>query len=857
MILKNDKRIAMNTEFLEQKLRDKNLLFDALRLKNKKRGGVRDVVKKHTEWVDYIIKEYFSTLNLNKQELCVVALGGYGRRQLNLYSDIDIMILSESVFDVSIINNLYDIFYHLQYSCSISTRSISECAELSKEDDTIKTSLYDSRFLYGSSSLFKKYSGVLAEKIIRNEPQKFIDAKLEYMEARYKKYGSTIFVLEPNIKEGVGSLRDYHTMLWVGKTLFLTKNMMDMKKKGIISQEDYVHLKNALHFLWQLRNALHFVTSKETDILHLDLRAKVANEIGYESSGKFDAQERLMRKYYYHARYMERGVKKYLQLFLNKDTKNVKSFFINSYIVKKGETISFKDGELDVEKVFYLFYYAAVYDAKISIETLENMKRAVNSGIRRNRKNAAVAFIFREILSLKKPIEKTIRMMHEIGLIDKYIPEFGNICCLSEYSLYHKYTVDEHSIQALGHLDSLYNFDVPKTFLTRLSYLWRHLNPHERFILRLAVLLHDVGKIEKQHHESVGAKLSKTISKRLGIGKDLELMLYFLIKNHLLINRTVSGRDIEDPKTLNDFTDVIKSKNNLILLNLLNYADMKAVNDNVWTSWRESIIESLYLQSTFYFEDKNYDEFLKINAKESKRRIKTILGSSYEPIIEEFPDSIFKDIDTENAAKYIRDIRDTKRNVFIYKTGKGIDKLLVYYKNEFGLFHKISGVLACFNVNIISAKSYDLKNGMIMDIFDVNLPSDYSADSIKIERMLNDANKGAVDLNECVLARKNVFLSRTEKAKLEISLMNIDVYVDNSLSDLYTVIIIKAPDRIGLVYDVTKVFLKFRLYVGMFIIDTKGAVAVDTFYVADEHFRKIYSDKLIDLIKSSLFEVLS
>ncbi len=847
----------MNSAFLEKKQEEKLKLFGYLEELNKKRSGVRDVVKIHSGWVDDVVREHLLSVDLPKKGICAVALGGYGRKQLNLYSDIDIMFLVEDNVNDEVVKELYDIFYYLGYECYIATRTSEECVILSKQDDTIKTSLYDARFLYGSFSMFKRFESVLINDIIKNESDRFIQAKLEYMDRRYKNYGNTIFVLEPNIKEGVGALRDYHTLLWIGKTLFLTKNVLDMKKRGIISKDDYFHMKHSLYFLWQLRNALHFVTSKKTDILHLDLRDKVAKQMGYEGSGRFDAQERLMRKYYYNARYMERIVRKYLDIFLNKNKTEKKSFYINNHISYGNECIFSEKEEMSVEDVFYIFYYSALYDAAISLNTTDKIKKIINSDIRRNRKNETAAFVFREILSMKKPISKTIRIMHEAGLLDKYIPEFGNICCLSEYSLYHKYTVDEHSIQALEHLDLLYDFDVPKTFLARLGYLWKNLQPHHRFVLRLAVLLHDVGKIERADHASVGAKLARIVAKRLNIGKDLEDKLVFLVENHLLISRTVSGRDVEDPKTLSDFVAIVGSKENLILLNLLNYADMKAVNDNVWTSWRENIVESLYVQALYHFEDKNYDEFLKANAKESKRRIRAVIGNSYKETIEEFPDSIFKDIDTNNAAQYIKDIHDTKRSVFIYKTHSGIDKLIVYYKNEFGLFHKISGVLACFDINIISAKSYDLKNGMIVDIFDVTMSKHYDVEAEKIEDMLKDVESGKINLDECVIAKKNVFLSRSEKAKLEISLVSIDVNVDNDLSDLYTVISIKAPDRIALVYDITKVFLKFKLYIGMFILDTKGAFAVDTFYVADEHFKKIYSDKFINLVKSGLYEILS
>ncbi len=843
-------------EFVDRKLEEKNTLFSEIRILNRKKGSIKDSVKKHSLWVDSLINEYFSLIDY-KNNICAVALGGYGRSQLNIHSDIDVMILSNGNIDDSLVRGLYDIFYSLGYECFISVRTPKECVVLSKKDDTIKTSMYDSRFLCGDKTLYRHYEKLLNDKIIEENKNEFIEKKMEYMKNRYATYGNTVFVLEPNIKEGVGSLRDYHTLIWIGKTLFSTKNLLDMKKKRIINQEDYTKMKISIYFLWQLRNALHFVSSRKTDILHLDLRDKIASEMGYEPSKRFSAQERLMRKYYYHARYVERITQKYLDIFLNNQPNISKDKIYLTQDILLDNKIFCKKDNVSVLDTFLIFYYSALYNADISVETMDKMKRVIIYDLRKHKKDKISAFIFRDTFSFNKSVVKTIRIMHESGFLDRYIPEFGNICCLSEYSLYHKYTVDEHSIQALKHLEALYDFDIPKTFLTRLSYIWKNLKPHDRFILRLAVLLHDIGKIKKEKHEIVGANLVKKIAKRLNLGKDLTDKLVFLVENHLLINIIISTRDIEDPKTLKDFVAIVDNKNKLNLLSLLSYADMKAVNDNVWNSWRESLIESLYLKTVYYFEDKNYDEYIKINAKDSKRRIKAMLDKKYEQLIEEFPDNIFNDIDDKSMSKYIKNIYDTNNNVFIYKTGKDTDKLLIYYKNEFGLFHKISGILACFNINIISAKSYNLKNGMILDIFDVHLPNNYSVNALDIENMLRDVESGKEDLNKCVLAKKSTFLSRTERAKLEISLSQINVIVDNDLSDMYTVIRVYAPDRIGLVYDITKVFFKFKLHIGVFILDTKGAIAVDTFYVVDDKYKKIYLDKLVNLIKSSLYEVLS
>ncbi len=850
----------MDWGFVEIKQKEKEELFSLLRKKNRNRKGVRETVKKHTLWVDETIKQYLKLKKVDKSSLCVIALGGYGRRQLNPFSDIDIMLLKDNPDEATeeLVQELYDLFFSLNYSCSVSTRSTGECIKLSAEDVTIKASLLDERLIYGNPASYDEHIKSIKSEVIERNRESFIEAILAYRDKRHSTYGNTIFVLEPNLKEGVGSLRDYHSLIWIGKVLFSTKNMLELKKSGRITDDDYIQLNGALHFLWQVRNALHFITGKKTDILHIDLREKVASEINISSSSRFSAPERLMRRYYYHAKKMHQLTEKYINDFSSKNGTGNEHKPV--YIDKETYIINSRllyEGPKELLNLFRLLFYSTMYNVSLSEKALEIFSGAIKENTASNRKNRNYSFIFKSMLMMDKPVTRALRTMHDSTLLDRYIPEFGNICCLTEYSFYHKYTVDEHSLQALNNLDTLYHIDIPGSFIMRLAYIWRHLQPHDRLVLRLAVLLHDIGKIKKEKHEIVGAQLARKVAKRLEIGPQLEEKVVFLIENHLMIPRMVSERDLDDPKTMHQFLNVVDTKEKLDLLMLLTFSDMKAVNDNVWNSWKESLIESVYLKAAYYFENKNYDEYLNLVAKESKRRIKKLLGQRYSDLIEQLPNNIFRDIDSESMARYIKDIKDTQRSAFLYKTGKDTDKLIIYYRNEFGLFHKISGVLVCLNINIVSARSYDLKNGMIIDVFDIKLPSDETIQAMDIDRMLKEVDEGKLDLNRCVTSRRSVFLSRAERAKLEISLTQVDVSVDNGISDLYTVIRIKAPDRIGLIYDITEVFLRFRLYIGMFIVDTKGAMAVDTFYVVDEHMKKIYSEKEIEMIKSSLYAILS
>ncbi len=839
------------------KLEEKKKLFKKLEGLNLYRKKVRYIVKTHTEWVDGCIRELIEKLGYERNELTIVGVGGYGRRQLNPCSDVDILLLRKNInCDVGhVVREIQDFFYFLNYECSVSVRTVDECIDYARQDDTIKTSLLDSRFICGSENLYSEYEYILNSKILSENKDQFIENKLHYMNFRYKRYGGTVFVLEPNIKEGVGSLRDYHTFLWISKLLFKAKNMLKLKKNGLMEEYDYRKLMDAVYFLWQLRNSLHFEFKRKNDVLFLDVRKNIAQSLGFKDSLRFTKSEKLMRRYYYAAINIKNIVNRYLNMFLyKKSNKKEAVFFLDEKIIVD-DSISIA-GSLHLDYLFYMFFYSALYFKHIGPnDTIKIRNLLPDLSKRRNDKH--LSFIFRQILSLNQPVHSVVVNMHELGVLDRYIPEFGNICCLSKDEFYHKYTVDEHSLQALKALDELYEYDVPKTFLMRLKNVWINLKPHDRFVLRLACLLHDIGKIRKEKHEITGANMVASIADRIGLGKDLKNKLFFLVRNHLLISSILSTRNIDDPKTLDDFLGIVDSKDKLMLLSLLTYADLKAVNDNVWTSWKEDIMESLYLKSMFNFENKNYDEYIKINANDSKRKIKAILGKGYYDLIDEFPDTIFNDIRFDLMAQYIRNIKDTGRNAFVYKE-RGLDtaKVIVYYKNKFGFFNKISGILACLDASIITAKSYDLLGGRIIDVFTIKVDKNSNLDDYKIENFISMVESGEFNLEKCMESKKRKFLNRIEKAKLEMSLQSVDVIFDNNQSELYTVIRVYAPDRIGLVYYITKILVEFQLQVGMFILDTKGSIAVDTFYVVDNAFKKIYSQKIIDLIKSKLYGVL-
>ncbi len=835
----------------------KEKLFKIWAEQNKIKNKVRYIMHEHTKFVDWVTKETVKAF-YPPENWCIVALGSYGRRQMNPHSDVDIMIVTtdtnEMLADIS--REIYDIFYALDYEISIVTRTVDECIKLSSRDDIIKTSLFDHRLVYGNRKLYENYTDSIQSGVIHRDIYEFVSRKVENLKTRHSHFGNTVFVLEPNVKEGVGGIRDYHTLLWLGKAWFSTKNILDMRNKGFISEEDYSKLRNALYFLWQLRNALHLISGKKNDVLYIDHRPTVADMLGLpKTDTKFN--DRLMRKYYYYASNLHRISEKYIDMFNHREPLNVtpKTFFISDKILLRENHVSLVFQEnISLTDIFELFYYSSLYNKTPDEHILEHTQHIIKREVWKERNSRFINFMFKSLLSLKSSISTQIRKMHESAVLDKFIPEFGNTYCLTEASLYHKYTVDEHSIQALEHIDKLFTIEEGSNFILRLKEILTTLEAHDILILRLSILLHDIGKVKQGKHTDIGANLCLPIAERMGLGKDLSEKLIFLVRNHLVINKIISKNDVYSPTVIKRFAELVKDVETLNLLVLLTYADMNAVNDNVWTNWKEDLVDDLYTNTIRFFEYKNYNAYISTQAEQSKKRLLEELGADYMQLILSLPPAILTDENREHLERFIKHLLCKHSFVKTYKTGSNLLKVFVYYRDEFGFFNKISGILTCLDGNILRGKSYALANGMIIDVFTVSGTEDI--DETRINNMLRDIHNNKANLDNCVENKRKKFLNRFQRAKLTMSLDRIRVKVNNSQSDVYTVIRVYAPDRVGLLYDITKVFSSFNLMVGMFILDTKGEVAVDTFYICTRSGKKIFSSTLLDLIKNKILEVI-
>jgi len=549
--------------------------------------------------------------------LTLVAVGGYGRGELNPYSDVDIMFLHDGslaperveAFAQKLLYFLWDLRLDVGYS----VRTIADCIEMAAADTTVKTALMDCRLLTGHPPLFEALHKTVFSQILTKSSDSFIKQKIAEMKKRREKYGDTIYLLEPNIKEGEGGLRDLQTALWVTRVKFKFNDPRELIVKGIISEEELEVYRAALDHLWRLRNELHFHTRRKSDQINFDLQVHLAAFLGYKDRGKVLAVEDFMRDYYRHAARVEHFASTLVSRCIWRDEGGLKvlGYFVRRPVgdgcfVLKGELIIPDESvvEKDPAVLMRIFELAQKHGVSLNIRVKWLIRRSlylVNDKFRRNRE---VNQSFLNILRSEKGVTATLRLMHHLEFLNEYIPEFEHIYCKVQHDLYHIYTVDIHTLFAVEQAEQILNGELSET-LPLPCAVARQIGKRE--LLLLAVLFHDIGKGEGGGHAEKGAAMIPTIARRMGLSKEGTERLEFLVRQHLLFAHIAQRRDLSDEKMLLQFARQMGTSENLKMLYLLTIADIRAVGSDVWTTWKATLLNELYEKAFSILERGNFE----------------------------------------------------------------------------------------------------------------------------------------------------------------------------------------------------------------------------------------------------------
>ena len=853
-----------------------------------------DVVSDFTALVDTVligryrnvVRQQGGDAPLGMQHCCLVAVGGYGRRELAPYSDIDVMMLYRTGGEKLAQDLSKQVFHHLWdlgFQVGHSVRSFHDCMVVAEGDLSAKTALMESRFLVGSSSAFQEFRQRFTRRVLGKRVESFVREKLEERRQDYAKFGETVFLLEPNIKKTKGGLRDIHLLQWIGMARYQASTLRELADRGALAHQDYAALLEAREFLFKVRALLHLRADRAQEILSFDEQVRMAQEFGYRDESHMLGVEQFMQHYYrlttgiHHRamRFVERASPASLWTRLKKMWP---SPVIDGFFRVIDGRLSIHDEKLlqvldDPDHLLTLFQVAQRQGVTIDGWVLEEIHRNMENMPDHLFATPSVSRRFRELLSGPEAVAETLMLMHQARVLEKLIPAFGRVRGLMQFNQYHKYTVDEHSLLAVKKVESL-----GKQSGT-LGKVYQEI--HAKDLLHLALLLHDVGKGLPEDHSEVGKNIAREVSVRLGLDEQESRTLEFLVYEHLLMAKTALRRDPHDEKVRLTFCRAVGDPERLKQLLLLTAADIAAVGPDVLTKWKEALLIELYLlalpevsgtsegvEAAVEVEHVT-DEVLAAWETQSPRVEGggRAAGSHGRPNrewvksqLETFPVRYLSGTAKDRMIAHLFAIRSlTPERPRVESTYNRELKVCEYSLIAFesvasGIFMKMTGVLAAKGLRVLDAQIVTRPDGVVVDTFLVK-DHDFSGEPTparleKVEKAIVSALTGKLSIEALMQQNQRVsFFSR-----MPIRRYPTEVKIDNETSDHFTVIDVFADDKQGLLHEIAKTLYALGLSVHSARIGTRLDQVVDVFYVTERNGNKVEDAGTCESIQASLKE---
>ena len=826
---------------------------------------------------DHVTKDLFPLHNPSTAErLSLVAVGGYGRGELAPFSDVDVLFLhpykiaprSEQVVEAM----LY-LLWDLGFKVGHATRSLDECVRLARADTTIATSLLESRFLWGDQSLYLELRHRYAEEVRDGRSAEFIEAKLEERERRHQRHGGgSRYVLEPNIKESKGGLRDLHTLFWLAKFVYGVEEVSRLVSRGVFTRAEVRRFTKALDFFWTLRCQLHYLAGRAEERLTFDLQHQIAPLMGYTDHGGASAVERFMKHYFLMAKEVG-GLTRIFCAQLEAEYARGSRFRTLELSRRRqvagfrleGDRLSVKGPEVFAEKpieLLRIFRVAQEQGLDIHPQTLRWITRSLRFLDKDLREDPKANAIFLDILAAGDDPEPALRRMNEAGVFGRFVPEFGRVVSQMQFNMYHHYTVDEHTIFALGIL-----YDIEQGALGEEAPIASSIAGQvlSRRVLYMAVLLHDIAKGRRGDHSEEGAKIAYRLCPRFGFSDEETETVAWLVLHHLKMSDTAFKRDIDDPQTIQDFSQLVQSVERLRLLLLLTVADIRAVGPGTWTAWKAALLRELYWRTEEVLTGGLVTEGRDQRVQQAKEELATCLSHWPQEEVEAhlargYPNYwLSLDLDTHlRHAELVREAEAAGRSLTIntrYDAYRGITEVTIYTPDHPGLFSRIAGGIAVAGASVEGARIITLSNGMALDIFYIRdarggplrEPKRLERLRAAIENTLAGTIKPAQELKK---------MAPTLPSRLDVFVVTPRVLIDNKASRRHTVVEVNGRDRPGLLYAVTQALTRQNLIIDSAKITTYGERAVDSFYVHDALGSKIEDETKLKRLRQRLLEAL-
>jgi [protein-PII] uridylyltransferase len=806
------------------------------------------------------------------ERLALLAVGGYGRFEMAPFSDVDLLFLTPykmTPWAESVIESMLYMLWDLRLKVGHSARTVKDCLRLGKDDITIRTALLEHRHICGDAALSDELGEQLWANLFKGSEAEFIEAKLTERTNRHKKQGGQRYVVEPNVKEGKGGLRDLQTLFWVAKYVHRVSRIADLRALGMFSEDEYATFQDADNFLWAVRCHLHLITGRAMDQLTFDLQVEVASRMGYEDKGGRRAVEHFMQDYFRQATAVGELTRIFLTALeaahmkrepllqgLFRRRKKVRApFAVRQGRMTIADEAAFLSDGLNILRMFeealrtgLLLHPEAMRLVTANLDLIDDRVRTSKEAGR----------ILLDLLIKHGNPERALRRMNELGVLGAYIPEFASIVAMMQFNMYHSYTVDEHTIQVISALAEIERGERVDDLPVSSRIMKDGVN---RKVLYTALLCHDLGKGREEDHSILGARIARDVAPRLGLSKSEVETVEWLVRYHLLMSDVAQKRDLSDPVTVRGFAKAVGTKKRLDLLLVLTVCDIRGVGPHVWNNWKAMLLRELYNQTCLALE--GGIEALSTGARANQARkalrealadwdkkdLRTETSRHYDPY--------WQGLSTAEHVVFARLLNglseDEIRIELTQDTDRDATRAAFALADHPGIFSRLAGALALVGANVVDARTYTSKDGWATPVFWIQDNEGKPFEQARLKRLQDMIHKtlaGEVVAREAMRDRDKI------KKRERAFRVPTNISFDNDGSQIYTIIEVDTRDRPGLLYDLTRALAANNVYIASAVIATYGEQVVDTFYVKDMFGLKFHSESKRKALEKKLREAI-
>jgi [protein-PII] uridylyltransferase len=813
------------------------------------------------------------------ERMAVVATGGYGRGLQAPGSDIDLLFLlpyKQTAWGEQIAEAVLYCLWDTGLKVGHATRSVDECIRQAKADMTIRTAVLEARFLFGDRALYDELVTRFDKEVVQGTAPQFVAAKLTEREERHRRAGQSRYLVEPNVKDGKGGLRDLHTLFWIAKYVYRVREPDELREHGVFDKREYTLFRTCENFLWSVRCHMHFIAGRAEERLSFDIQREVALRLGYTDRPGLREVERFMKHYFLVAKdvgdltaivcaELEDSHAKSVPVLSRmmarlRPVKRRTLSESDDFIVDKNR-ITVSDPrvfERDPTNLIRIFHLAQKHNLAFHPDAMRAITRSLKLIDAKLRQNDEANALFVEILTSTNDPETVLRRMNESGVLGRFIPDFGKIVAMMQFNMYHHYTVDEHLLRCIGILAEIERGDSPDTPFA--NELIHKIQPEHRALLYVALFLHDIAKGRPEDHSIAGARIARRLCPRLGFSQAQAELAAWLIEQHLTMSSVAQSRDLTDRKTVENFAAIVQSVEQLKLLTILTTADIRGVGPGVWNGWKAQLIRTLYYETepvlTGGFSEVNRSQRVAEAQAELRAALADWSAADLDRYVSRLYPAYWLKVDLAHRIKNARFVQSAEQQgkrlatTVAFDATQGVTEITVFAPDHPWLLSIIAGACATTGANIVDAQIYTTTDGMALDTIAISREFDRFEDeerrALRIADTIEKALRGDMRLPDVVTKRA------PPKGRIKAFALEPAVTINNQWSHRYSTVEVTGLDRTGLLYELTATLSKLNLNIASAHVATFGERVVDVFYVTDLMGAQITSPTRQAAIKRAL-----